>query len=113
MKKQMVFCGALLITLMIGACGGETISDALFTYRGVVMDSATIVPLDSVDVVAGDTLQPREQALTDSVGEYWLDLFGVGTAQLTFRRAGYKTQVVNTNTNANVFVDSQVVLLAK
>ncbi len=113
MKKPIVLFVTLLITVALGACGGEAIVDRLFTYQGVVLDSASTTPLDSVEVVVGDTLQPRILALTDSLGEYRLDLFGAGTSQLTFRRQGYRTQIVSTSTNTNVFVDSLVVLLAK
>ncbi len=113
MRKPIVLLGTLLIALTLGSCGGKKNVDRLFSYVGVVFDSASVTPLDSVEVVIGDTLLPVVQSFTDSLGEYRLELFGGGAPRLTFRRQGYRTRIVNTSTSASALVDSQVVLLTK
>jgi hypothetical protein len=110
MKKLIVLLGGLLTVLALGACGGETIADRAYFYDGVVLDSATLNPLDSIVVSFGDTLSPSAVALTDSVGEYEFALFGK-FPEITFRRVGYKTRILATSFNG--LRDSMIVLLAK
>jgi len=110
MKRPIVLVGALLIAFAFGACGVDGSSDITYFYDGVVLDSVSKAPLDSVEVVVGDTLLPAVQRFTDSVDRYSFALFG-RFRQLTFRRQGYTTKTLSTNFNG--FRDSMEVLLAK
>jgi hypothetical protein len=112
MKKAAILFGLSLTTLALGGCQSEVIVDKGFTYQGIVLDSVSMTPLDSVEVVIGDTLLPGVASFTDNLGEYEFTTTG-GTSQLTFRRQDYRTKIVNTNTATGVFVDSQIVLFAK
>jgi len=110
MKKPTVLFGTLLVALAIGSCQSETIADKAFNYFGVVSDSVSGSLLDSVIVSTDDTLSGPTLATTDSLGEFKLVAFAP-VAKLSFRRQGYKTKVVNTNTG--VTVDSMTILLVR
>jgi hypothetical protein len=111
MKQVLVLITALVIGAGILSCDSEfTGPNLLIPVTGVVLDSATGAPLDSVFINSKDTLTSTSIAMTDSTGKFGPEVF-LPPIALIFRRAGYSPKVV-TIINPPGRIDSLTVLMA-
>ncbi len=94
MKRIVLIVPIAVGVLFISMCGEK---DFVFdgnstTFEGIVQDSATGTPVESVNVSPIDTILGISKLFTDSVGFFgFIDPSGRAESPLFFLKAGYET----------------------
>ncbi len=96
--------------LITGVSGCDE-NDLAFVTRfedvqGVVLDSLTLQPIDSVTITIFDTVQTLTTYFTDTLGFFKFEIAG-NQSPLFFRKQGYETKFLRADKN-----DTLTVLLA-
>ena len=100
--KRILFLGITAIMIIVSCGGGAIRTDGggSSVIAGVVVDSASQLPIDSVSGSLIDTIR-NPSFSTDSLGEFEYIIWGVGVKKVFFRKQGYFTlsQIIDFGTN--------------
>ncbi len=107
MKRLVLTIIVAVGSCFVSMCGKEDLvgGHTAPPFEGVVLDSATLAPVESVKVILKDTISEIVAALTDSVGDFSVTNFdGVDPLIFFFRKTGYVEvmHVVTPGERANI-----------
>ena len=98
--RMTVMVLAAICLILSGGCRLQTTDTGpTTTFLGTVVDSATMIPIDSARVVLSDTLEGYEAAFSDSTGRFELVGRGVGRFDVFCQKQGYNTKSVTLFSN--------------
>jgi len=94
--KQFYFLLFLIISSFYLLSCSDTIThgpDPSSTFSGIVVDSITGLPVDSAQIIYGDTLSSTLYTYTNTDGEYIISIGKVGIVDVYCRKESYLTEM--------------------
>ncbi len=99
--KQILLLVILFSVVSFWGCEGTTTDDeGTSAIEGLVVDSVSQLPIDSVALFLNDTIG-NTNSYTDSLGAFQVPIWGSGVNKVFFRKQGYFTlsQIIDFRTN--------------